>query len=322
MSKRLLITLFCMMTPVLPGCNIEQIIPPSTDTDTVSVPDTTVQIYGVAITTSSIVSQYGVCTPQTVQVTAVVYSNRPVSMAWSSSNPAVATVDAAGVVTFRGLGTATITVTVVGKATWTASVSVTLTPCPAVDTTTTGSKVTGMSITPATVTMKMCVGLPAPTQQLTAKVEPATVDQSVTWSMNSAVASVNSTGLVTAKSLGQTMATARSVADTTVARNATIIVNDEGCGVAPADSTIQIVPDTITVGAGQTVTPTVVCRINGTITSACQPWFRSTSEEVAVVGPSSGIVTAIKPGTTRIIAQWSMLKQFPADTSVVIVPSG
>jgi len=190
------------------------------------------------------------------------------------------------------------------------------------DTTTTG-KATGITVSPATATLKMCAGAPAPTQQFSALVLPSTVSQAVSWRVNNpSVASIDANGLAIAKSLGQTLITARWVSDTTIVRNATLIINNEGCGVAKADSTIEIVPGTITVSKGQTATPTVVCRINGAITGACQPWYRSTVEEVAVVGPSSGIVTAIKPGTTQIIVQWSMLKQFPADTTVVVVPSG
>lgn len=118
------------------------------------------------------------------------------TVAWKSSNTAVATVSADGTVTCKGEGTCTITATIDGKegtckVTYSNSIV----------------HVTSVSVTPATISENTSVGA---TKQLSATVLPAdATDKTVTWkSSNTAVATVSSTGLVTCKGNGSCTITA------------------------------------------------------------------------------------------------------------------
>jgi uncharacterized protein YjdB len=116
---------------------------------------------------------------------------------WSSSNTTVATVSSAGLVTARASGSATVTASVDGKSA-TASVTVTAT-APTVAT---------VSVTPATASVTV-----GGTQQLAATAKDASGNtisgKTFTWSSsNTTVATVNSTGLVTAKVAGTATITA------------------------------------------------------------------------------------------------------------------
>ena len=118
------------------------------------------------------------------------------TVAWKSSNTAVATVSADGTVTCKGEGTATITATIDGKegtckVTYSNSIV----------------HVTSVSVSPATISENVSVGA---TKQLSATVLPAdATDKTVTWkSSNTAVATVSSTGLVTCKGKGSCTITA------------------------------------------------------------------------------------------------------------------
>jgi uncharacterized protein YjdB len=112
------------------------------------------------------------------------------TVTWSSSNTAVATVNASGVVTGVALGTATITATTTegGK---TGTATVTVTPPIAV---------TGVNITPDSVSIGV-----ADSYTLTATTTPSNAsNQNVVWSSsNTAIATVNaSTGAVKAVAVG------------------------------------------------------------------------------------------------------------------------
>jgi hypothetical protein len=89
--------------------------------------------------------------------------------------------------------------------------------------------VTGVTVTPNTATIEVNA-----TRALTANVTPPNAnDRSVTWSSsNTAVATVNSLGVVTAVSAGTATITARSNSNQAVADTCTVTVTDpEGCNV-------------------------------------------------------------------------------------------
>jgi uncharacterized protein YjdB len=107
---------------------------------------------------------------------------------WSSSNSAVASVNSSGGVTGVSVGTATITATTVDGS-YTATCTVTVTPV----------AVTGIDLDYSSISIGKQV-----TKQLTAIVNPSNADnKNVTWSTsNAAVATVSSSGLVTAVDVG------------------------------------------------------------------------------------------------------------------------
>ena len=120
---------------------------------------------------------------------------------WSSSNISIATVNVAGLVTAVSEGSATITVTTNdGGFTSTCDIAVTAVPTVAV----TGVSLSGC----AEATMKI-----DSTRQLIATVSPANAhDQSVIWSSsNTAVASVDQSGLIDALSAGSSTITVTTV---------------------------------------------------------------------------------------------------------------
>jgi len=118
------------------------------------------------------------------------------NVTWTSSNTAVATVGASGIVTAVGAGTATITVTTAdGSKTATCAITAATVA------------VTGVTMSPTTASINT-----GGTQQLTATLAPANAsNKSVTWtSSNTAIATVSATGLVTAIAAGTATITVKT----------------------------------------------------------------------------------------------------------------
>jgi len=132
------------------------------------------------------------------------------NVTWTSSNTAVATVNASGLVTAVAAGTAAITVkTVDGNKTATSAITVAAIP------------VSSAAVSPASASLYA-----GNTQQLSVTISPANAtNKNVTWSSsNSAVATVNSSGLVTAVSAGTATITA-TTQDGNKTASAAITVN-------------------------------------------------------------------------------------------------
>ncbi|MDR1131341.1 MAG: Ig-like domain-containing protein [Oscillospiraceae bacterium] len=142
-------------------------------------------VTGVDLTPSTLKVAAGVSSALTATVKPADATDK--SVIWTSSNPGVAEVSADGVVTGIKAGTATITATTVdGAKKDTCSVTVT-------------QPVLGVSLDAATITLAK-----GKTQKLIAAVSPAdATDKSLTWSSNNkTVATVSSTGTVTALKAG------------------------------------------------------------------------------------------------------------------------
>ena len=200
------------------------------------------------------------------------------TVTWQSSNPSVAEVNSSGLVTARTNGTATITATSGGEST-----SVTITVAQALST---------IATNPASATL-VAIG---ETLQLSTMVKDAQ-DQIITgatvgWSSNNpAVAEVNSSGLVTARTNGTATITATSGSRTTTA----IIL------VIQLPATITITPSSATLTAiGETVqlSTTVKDAKQQTVTDATISWS-SGNPSVATVN-TQGLVTARGNGTAII----------------------
>src|SRR5690606_1957158 len=132
---------------------------------------------------------------------------------WTSSNTSVATVSASGLVTAKAAGTTVITVKTAdgGKA---ASTNVTISASTVA--------VSGVSVSPATVNLSI-----NGTQQLTAQVSPSNAtNKDVKWSSsNTGVATVSTTGLVTAKAVGSATITG-TTSDGNKTAKATITITE------------------------------------------------------------------------------------------------
>ena len=219
---------------------------------------------------------------------------------WSSSNPSVATIDAAtGAVTGTGVGTTTLTATaggITGEATLqvteAAVASIAILPNPAV-------LVVGTT-RPLTATLSDSRG-----RILTGR--------PVTWSSAQvAVASVHAaTGIVTGVSPGQ--ATIRATSGSAV--GATQIVVQE---VPVASVSLQLSDSSLVVGGTTQGVAVVRDDQGGVLTGRAVVWT-SSAPSVATVTPSSGKVTAIAAGTA-IITATAEGKHADATLSVSAIP--
>lgn len=196
---------------------------------------------------------------------------------WSSDNPATVTVDTYGVVTGVGVGTARITATTLD-----------------------GGKVASSIITVSNNVPVTGIALPARqtvaaggTAQLTPVITPANAtNRKVTWtSDNTAIATVDVQGLVTAQSAGQAMITARSEDG---GYNATTNVTVLPPGVASIS-----LPSQVTVTKGDTIT----------LVPTFQPAQASNQQVIWSIGDatiasvdSAGVVTGLKLGETPLTA--------------------
>ena len=216
----------------------------------------------------------------TLQLIATVYPNSTSdkSVSWSSDNSAVATVSSDGLVTPISTGTATITVRTEDGSNLTAQCVVTV-----------KQLATSISLSESDAIMYT-----DNTLQLTATVLPTTTSNpSVSWSSsNTSVATVSSTGLVTAKSTGNAVITAKTSDGTnlsatcniTVKRLATSISLNKTSATLYLDQTVQL---TATVSPNNATDRSVV--------------WSSSDNSIATVS-STGLVSAIATGNATITA--------------------
>ncbi|WP_051554714.1 Ig-like domain-containing protein [Maribacter antarcticus] len=236
----------------------------------------------------------------TTQLTATVSPANAddISVVWSSSDEMVATVDAIGLVTSIGLGTAIITVTTNnGGFEADAEITIVAEPIP----------VTGVTVNPTTDTIVL-----GGTTQLTATVSPAGADDtSVTWSSSDEIiATVDANGLVTSIGLG----------------TATITVTTTDGGFM-ADAAITIVAEPIPV-TGVTVNPTTDTIVLGGTTQLTATVSPAGADDTSVTWSSSdvaiatvdgnGLVTSVGLGTATITVTTTD-GGFMADAAITIV---
>jgi uncharacterized protein YjdB len=245
---------------------------------------------------------------QTTQATATmrdasnnVLGDRTVS--WSSSNTSVATVSAAGVVTAVAVGSAQITATSEGVS-GNAGASVVAPPPVAVATV--SVSLVSSSLNAGQTTQATATTRDASNNVLTGRV--------ITWSSsNTAVATVNGSGLVTAVAAGSAQITATSEGKS---GSAGISV------VAPPPVAVASVSVTLASGSlnpGQTTQATATTRDanNNVLTGRIITWSSSNIAVATVNG--SGLVTAVAAGSAQITAT-SEGKSGSAGISVVAPP--
>src|SRR5213593_156443 len=202
------------------------------------------------------------------------------TVTWSSSNPAVATVNGAGQATAVAVGAATLTATSEGKS-GTAALTVTNVP------------VASVAVSPASASVQV-----GQTVQLAATPRDANGNplsgRAVSWaSSNTAVATVSGSGLVTGVTAGSATITATSEGQ---GGTATITVS-----TVPVAS-VTVSPATASVQAGQTVQLAATPKdANGNPLSGRTVTWASSNSAVATVS-GSGVVTGVTAGAATITA--------------------
>ena len=219
-------------------------------------------------------------------------TNAKQTLTWSSSDTEVATVSNAGLVTAVKAGSVTITATSVNSAVK-ANVTVdVVAPLP----------------TTVTVTGPNEVMVPG-TIQLVSTVDPSFASQAVIWSVDkSSVATISTTGVLTALTEGTVVVTATSVARTTVSGTKSVSVT------IPAPTGITI-SGKENVPAEETATYTAVVaplHSNQTV-----KWSVSDTTK-ATINEDTGVLTAVAAGDVKVIATSAVLSTVVAKFDVTI----
>ncbi|MBK8248727.1 MAG: Ig-like domain-containing protein [Gemmatimonadetes bacterium] len=199
---------------------------------------------------------------------------------WASSATATATVTSTGVVTGVAAGTATISATVDGVS---GTSVVTITPIP----------VASVTVSPGSgsVTVGQTIQLSATTAAAGGQTLSGRV---VAWTSSAnGVATVSSTGLVTAIAPGSATITATSEG---ITGTSSITV------AAVPIASIRVTPDAVTVSAGQTVQLTAqALDAEGNVLNRPITWSSDLATRATV--SASGLVTAVSAGEVRISAR-------------------
>ena len=220
---------------------------------------------------------------------------------WSSDDNAVATVDANGLVTAVGAGSAKVTATIDGV-----SASATIT----------GAAVAAASVAVSPSTVSVAEGA---TTTLTATVKDAQgntlAGRALTWSSDdAAVATVSSSGVVTGISPGTATITATAAGGTAPSGSSTVTVT-----MAPVLSlTISPANPTITVGRTLALTATLLGAVpNVPLPIAGRTLTWSVANSAVATISSAGVVTGVSAGTTTVTASAASLGQATPATATV-----
>ncbi len=274
---------------------------------TAAITVSNVPVASVAVTPATAGLQSG----QTAQLTATPKdaSGNPLSgrvVTWASDNTAVATVNGSGLVTAVAAGSANVTATSEGKS-GTAAITVSNVP------------VASVAVTPATAGLQS-----GQTAQLTATPKDASGNplsgRVVTWaSDNTAVATVNGSGLVTAVAAGSANITA-----TSEGKSGTAAITVATIPVA----SVTVAPPSASVTAGNTVQLTATPKdANGNPLSGRVVTWASDNTAAATVS-GSGLVTGVAVGSANITATsegksgTAAITVAAAGASVVLVGAG
>ena len=234
----------------------------------------------------------------TMQLTAEVRDQNGQVMAgagvtWTSSATLIATVSGSGLVTAAGNGTATITATS-GSASGTATVTV-------------AQEVSAVVVSPAADTLVTGDTLLLAAEATDANGHPVAGAEFAWASSDTLVAAVDDAGLVTGVGTGEAEVTATSSG---VTGRAELTV------VAPAPTTVAIIPDTVAlIALAQTAQLTAEVRDQAGRAMEGVPVVWSSADTTVAAVDSAGLVTAVGSGVATITATAGEV----SDTAVVTV---
>ena len=222
---------------------------------------------------------------------------------WSSSDPSVATVDVAGLVTAVASGDASVTATLGDLE---ARTDVTVTQVP-----------DSIAVEPSELAFSALGDTATVTATVIDTDGAVIVNAEVEWSSDDpAVATVSSEGLVMAVGVGDASVTA-AFGDLAATVGITVIQVPRAISVEPSELAFSFLGDTATVSA------TVTDARDNVIANAGVDW--SSSDPSVAMVDSAGLVTAVAPGNTLVTAHISDLEasaritvdQVPDEISVV-----
>lgn len=262
--------------------------------------DTTVSVSGVSINKTVTTILEG--STETLYATVSPDNAADKSVTWSTSNSSVAGVDTAGLVTAVAVGTATITVTTTDGSKQ-ALCQVTVAAAP----------VSVSSITLVKSKTYISVGA---SEQMYANIVPLNAtDQEIVWaSSNTAIATVDTAGLVTAVAAGTAKITATTHDGGKVS---TVIVNVAAISIPVTGITIDK-SETYMLQGGTEQLSVTITPSNATN----QKLIWSVEDEVNIRVSSSGMVTALFPVLTKTVTVKTVDGDFTATISVHVASSG
>lgn len=236
----------------------------------------------------------------TLQLTAAVSVDpgAPATVTWRTSDPAKATVTAAGLVTGVAAGAVSITAVATLDTTKKATAQLTVNP-----------RVLSVTVAPAADSMRVA---DARTLVATVSADPGAAT-TVTWrSAAPSTASVAIDGTVTGVAPGTTTITAISTFDTTKRATATV-------KVVPRVIGITVTPQSTTVNVGAAAA--LVATVTGDLGVATGVTWTSSDPTKATVN-ANGVVTGVAPGTVTVqaAAVADPLKKASAEITVVTPP--
>ncbi|HKN57268.1 MAG TPA: Ig-like domain-containing protein, partial [Gemmatimonadaceae bacterium] len=225
------------------------------------------------------------------------------SIAWTSSNTGVATVNASGVVSAVAVGSAQIIATSESKS---GSATLTVAAPPPVPVASVSVTLAASSLTPGQTTQATATTRDASNNVLTGR--------AITWSSsNTGVATVSSSGLVTAIAVGSVQIVAACEGKSGAA---TLTVNNP-TPIAVASVSVTLANSSLTPGLTTQATATTRDANNNVLTGRTIAW-NSSNNALATVS-ASGLVTAVAVGSVQITAT-SEGKTGSANLAVVSPP--
>ncbi|MEI7596031.1 MAG: Ig-like domain-containing protein [Bacteroidota bacterium] len=248
----------------------------------VTVSANVVSVNGISVTPTTLSLIEGGSTAQlTATIAPANATNQNVT--WLSSNPSIASVSSAGVVTPIAVGNCNITVT---------SVDGNLSAVSAVTVSANAISVTGISVTPTTLSLIQGGN----TAQLTATIAPANAtNQNVTWlSSNPSIASVSNTGVVTPLAVGNCNITVTSVDGNLSAVSAVTV----SANIVPV-TWISVSPTTLSLIQGGSTAQLTATVLPANATNQAITW-NSSNVSIASVS-ATGLVTPISVGNCYIL---------------------
>jgi uncharacterized protein YjdB len=218
---------------------------------------------------------------------------------WTSSNTAVASVSSTGLVTAHSAGSTIITVRSTVDQSKFDTVVVTVLSCPA------QPGIISVTVSPKTLSLypTTCPSAGQTTGQLNATVQvTGGASQAVNWtSSNTAVASVSSTGLVTAHGAGTATITVRSTVDQS--KYDTVVVTVLSCPAQPIVTSVVVAPKTLTCTVGGQATFGASVTASGGASTAVT-WTVSDPSVAAIASTANNqvVLNCLKVGTVTVRA--------------------